>query len=140
MAAATFMLSGCGSGFSAVTGNVTLDGVPVEGATVTFVSEGGNKSYSGFTDASGNFALKSGEREGATAGTYKVTVTKTKAVAGGETMTPGSADYLKQMKAQQKQGSKEAKSELPQQYSKADSTPIKVTVPVSEPVKIELKK
>jgi len=132
--------TGCGSGFTPVSGTVTLDGVPVEGATVVFTSEDGGKSYSGFTDASGAFSLKSGEKEGATPGNYKVTVTRTKSVAGAEGMAPGGADYMKQMKAQQKQGSKETKSELPQQYSKAESTPIKVTVPVSEPVKIELKK
>ncbi len=37
---------------------VTLDGKPLEGASVTFMSTEGSRVASGTTDASGNFTLK----------------------------------------------------------------------------------
>jgi len=55
---ASFGLSGCDDN-SSVKGVVKLDGTPVEGATVTFVSEDGNSTYIGVSDASGNFTLTS---------------------------------------------------------------------------------
>ena len=60
-----------------VTGTVTLDGNPVEGATVTFVPGQTGDPAVGTTDASGKYSLKSfGSEDGATPGEYQVTVTK----------------------------------------------------------------
>jgi hypothetical protein len=148
----TVALTGCGSGYSPVSGTVKLDGAPVEGATVTFVSEDGSRTYSGFTDASGNFSLQSGEKPGALAGNYKVTVVKTQAVPGAENMAPGGDAYLKQMMPKQKKAGSStnpavavgaaapgAKSELPTQYATVATTPLTATVPASDPVMLELK-
>jgi hypothetical protein len=93
---------GCGGKFVEVKGVVKLDGKPVEGATVSFVSEDGAKSYSGQTDANGEFTLSGGPRSGAPNGTYKVTVTKTAKVSGAEQMAPGGEDYVKHMKDESK--------------------------------------
>jgi prepilin-type processing-associated H-X9-DG protein len=62
-----------------VSGHVTLDGQPVEGATVVFTpTEQGGRVAKGATDATGRFALKSSETgDGAKPGTYRVSVSKT---------------------------------------------------------------
>lgn len=77
------MLVGCGPdlpGTVPVTGTVTLDGAPVEGATVNFLSAAG-LAASGKTDAAGKFSLKttvgSQSAEGATLGRHQVAIVKT---------------------------------------------------------------
>jgi Carboxypeptidase regulatory-like domain len=153
--AAILALTGCGGSLSKVNGVVKLDGVPVEGATVTFTSEDGKAAYAGFSDASGNFTLAAGEKQGVPAGTYKVVVVKSpKSDVAGD-MTPGSKDYLKMMEkkgnagvvkgpAAMMPGAKAAKaggaSELPSIYASASTTPITVKIPPeTQPVPIELK-
>jgi hypothetical protein len=153
IAAALVTLNGCGPKLHPVSGTVTLDGSPVEGAAVTFISDDGKKTFAGQTDASGNFTIYSGEKPGATAGTYKVLVTKAKKIEGD--MTPGSADYMKQMASQAKDQIKKdtggpfipgsgktataPKGELPPMYSAAGTTPFSATVPVSGPLTLDLK-
>ncbi|MCA9131251.1 MAG: hypothetical protein KDB22_29405 [Planctomycetales bacterium] len=74
---------GCGGAqYAPVEGVITLDGNPLEDATVTFTPTGttGNEiqqSY-GRTDAEGRYSLEllSGEREGALIGQHKVRVAK----------------------------------------------------------------
>ncbi len=63
-----------------VSGTVTYNGDPVEGATVTFMTDSAEgKGAVGRTDASGHFTLMTFEPgDGAVPGNYKVTVTKTK--------------------------------------------------------------
>lgn len=59
-------------------GVVTLDGKPVEGASVTFIADQGNYHAKAITDASGKFRLRAfDEKEGAVPGSYKVQVNKT---------------------------------------------------------------
>lgn len=74
-------LTGCGPSRPAtvaVEGTVTLDGNPVEGASVTFIPGGDGKIAMGTTDASGKFTLTTYEPgDGAIVGTHKVTVRKT---------------------------------------------------------------
>ncbi|NLS92018.1 MAG: carboxypeptidase regulatory-like domain-containing protein [Planctomycetaceae bacterium] len=67
----------------AVTGKVTLDGNPLEGATVGFVPSAGGTSAIGTTDASGTYQLSTfGSNDGAVPGEYKVKVTKFKGGSG----------------------------------------------------------
>ncbi|MBA4191924.1 MAG: hypothetical protein C0467_28425 [Planctomycetaceae bacterium] len=68
---------GCGSGFVPVTGRVTLDGRPLEGATVTLLPDGleGVPAF-GFTDATGRFVAQSGNDAGMKPGKYVVVVIK----------------------------------------------------------------
>lgn len=85
-------LGGCGaSGLPStvpVTGTVTLDGTPVDGATVNLLSDVGNRVASGKTDASGKFSLKtivgSQSVDGAIVGGHGVAVLK--AESSGEPM------------------------------------------------------
>jgi hypothetical protein len=156
LAIAAVTLSGCGGSgkLHPVEGTVTMDGNPVEGAAVTFISDDGKKTFGGQTDASGKYAMYFGEKPGVHAGTYKVLVTKAKKIEGD--MTAGGADYMKQMEKMAKDSPKEKKDgglfipnsgkasqapkgELPAMYSSAVTTPFSATVPVTGPVNFDLK-
>lgn len=64
-------------GIVRVTGEVTLNGDPVEGATVTFQPEGAARAASGRTDAKGAFKLTTlNPGDGALPGNYKVMISK----------------------------------------------------------------
>jgi hypothetical protein len=142
---------GCGARISPVEGVVTLDGKAVEGATVSFVPDDAKgKEANGLTDSSGHFTLKTGKKDGAQPGTYKVVVTKTEGIQGGspETMKPGSPEYAKAMTKGVGKGGRGPggmaggsgpKSLLPGKYASAKDTPLTCTVPPTEkPVKFEL--
>jgi hypothetical protein len=157
-------LSGCGERRVPVEGEVTLNGQPVARATVTFTSEDGSKVFSGLTDESGKFTLSGPAGPGAAPGSYKVTVVKyAPAVAApinpAEESDPSkmSKDYVSQMKkfADMKKGgaagpmppmpgkaggSGSAQSELPEVYARLETTPLRVTIPSSGPIKLELQK
>jgi len=72
-----------------VTGTVTYNGQPVEGATVTFMAgASGGRGAVGTTDASGKFQLTTFEAgDGAIPGAYKVKIAKT--VGGAPTAGEG---------------------------------------------------
>jgi hypothetical protein len=81
-------ITGCGGGSDQwvagrekvypTSGKVTLDGKPVEGAVVMFISTSKPLSARGLTDANGEYQLTTyEERDGAMAGEHKVTVRKT---------------------------------------------------------------
>ncbi|MBL8865383.1 MAG: carboxypeptidase regulatory-like domain-containing protein [Planctomycetia bacterium] len=160
---------GCGNGFVSVNGKVTLDGTPVAGAQVTFVTESGDKAFSGATNDAGDFEISSGPHKGVPPGNYKVTVIKAPAfgTSSGETKA-GDPEYMKDMMSaskkdqQPKTGMKNMapggkgmmmmpmgpgggasasplKSELPSIYSLNTTTPFKVTVPHDGPVVLDLK-
>ncbi len=73
-------LTGCGSGvdfppLGQVTGKLTVDGEPIEGATIEFVPEEGGRPSMATTDDQGNYTLRwSPDAEGATIGTHTVVV------------------------------------------------------------------
>jgi hypothetical protein len=72
------VIVGCGNGLASVNGTVSLDGKPIAGGqqisgTVRFYREGGGGAPAiGRIDESGNYALKTGGREGVEPGTYLV--------------------------------------------------------------------
>lgn len=76
-------IGGCGGSdgpdTEPVTGIVTLDGQPVEGARVVFSpGSGGGQAASGVTDAEGKYELTTfSQGDGAVVGNYNVIVTKT---------------------------------------------------------------
>lgn len=151
-------MTGCGSSTVTVKGVLKIDGQPVDGATVTFMSEDGKKSFSGMSDSEGNFALSGPDKIGALPGNYKVLVVKGKKVAGLENMSPEGADYKKQMEKMGKESAKPktgpggptrpgsgedgsaVKSDLPSIYASVTTTPLTAKVPPdSQPVQIDLK-
>ena len=76
------MLLGCDSGFTKVTGIVTLDGKPIEGADLYFAMETNPSIYAiGKTDQNGKYSVstfRGGDRAitGAIPGEYLVTIVK----------------------------------------------------------------
>jgi len=77
---------GCGGDVKLVSasGVVTLDGEPLEGATVAFIPVAGNAvstAGSDMTGPKGNFQMTFNGRSGLAPGKYKVTVSKTEDVA-----------------------------------------------------------
>lgn len=72
--------TGCSGGVSGppyvnATGIVTLDGKPIEGATVTFSPKKDGSMSMGLTDAEGRFVLKSATgRKGAAVGEHNVSI------------------------------------------------------------------
>ncbi len=74
-----FTLAGCGPGGPStvpVSGTVTYQGQPVDGARIMFVATGGPPA-NGVTDAQGRFSLTTVEPgDGAVVGSYKVSITK----------------------------------------------------------------
>ena len=93
-------LSGCGTGVDFKTvpasGILTMDGAPVEGAGVTFMSKEKNRVAEGKTDASGRFTLKTvvGKimLDGAVVGAHKVSVAKTENTGKGAEKVAGESD------------------------------------------------
>jgi hypothetical protein len=146
------LLVGCGgSDFDAptthpVTGTVTYNGAPVEGAIVQFVpslAEGGPSPASGKTDAAGMYKLRttftpSVEEDGAMEGSYAVIVQKINLppVVQPESPPPGlspqeQSEFMAEQ-ARKTMGRQAAqpppKSELPDKYSKKQTTPLEATV------------
>lgn len=77
-----------------VSGKVTLDGAPVEGATVTLHPTLGGNSATGMTDSSGQFKLMTFEKDdGAVPAEYKVSIRKLAASAAGPAPGPDDPGY-----------------------------------------------
>jgi hypothetical protein len=73
-----FVATGCGPSFKTVpvSGQVTLDGQPVDGAGVLFVPVGLGPTARAVTDAQGRYQLKTNALDGAAPGKYRVAVMK----------------------------------------------------------------
>lgn len=78
LGAAALAAGGCGGGPAAVSGVVTLDGKPVEGATVSFSPEGAGTvgGSTGKTGPDGRYTLRTvtADKPGAAPGKHKVTI------------------------------------------------------------------
>lgn len=147
--AACALALGCGkSGRSVptyvVTGKVTLHGKPLVGAHVNFANKNPDRrSAAATTDAQGRFKLSTyvsptDLRAGAESGEYNVLISKPVAMAAtvmgdGEKMRSASNEERQQMMVKmyrttmdaQREQKEPPKSEVPDKYSKADSTPLK---------------
>ena len=127
-------VAGCGKSgpqMVPVNGNVTLDGSPVNGASVMFLPDKGRPAQ-GNTDAQGHFSLNSiPGGAGAELGKYQVTVTLTKhtgVTAGADGLESGPAS-----------GPVKVEYLVPQKYSDPKTSGITIEVkPGMEPVKLEL--
>lgn len=86
--ACSLELAGCseqeGPDLGQVIGTVTLDGKPLEGASLSFQPEAG-RSSKGFTDESGNYELQfTLDRKGAVLGQHMVEIISVRSSSGGE--------------------------------------------------------
>lgn len=137
--------AGCGSSGPAlynVSGTVTYEGKPVEGASILFTPQQGRPSM-GATDASGKYTISTNGKPGVGAGTYTVTITKQGGASGGEASAadmPPAAEHLTEeemAKMQQnmidkmRNASKERgkiKPALPEKYSNPQNSGLTATV------------
>lgn len=78
LALSALLAASCSGSDATVTGQVTYQGNPIEGAVVTFHPKGSNdvkaERPSGLTDKDGKFTLSTGSKSGAPPGEYVVTV------------------------------------------------------------------
>lgn len=124
-----------------VSGVITLNGEPVEGANVQFVPmDDSKRPATGFTDKTGKFELTSFEnKDGALPGEYKVVVIYNPPVeteAGAKT-----EQVMRQvMDIQRKEAKKKPKYVIPREVTSAATTSLRQKVPSSGPITIELKK
>lgn len=124
--------SGCGQkdelGLKEVTGTVTYEGGPVEGAIVSFVpKEGKGRSATGTTDENGAFKLGTiAADDGVLPGDYNVTIRKFE-------VEPSPYQHMTDME-EQKQAAKgplpipKPEELLPEKYAKAATSGLEVTV------------
>jgi hypothetical protein len=129
-----------------VTGKITHNGTPVEGAVVQFLpalGEGGPTAASGKTDIEGKYTLRTAftpavEEEGAMAGEYSVVVHKITLPPVIQPISPPAgmssqeqSEFMAEQ-AREVMGRQAAqpppKSELPDVYGKKQTTPLEATV------------
>lgn len=119
---------GCGgAGLAPVSGTVSMDGSPLDGATVTFHPQPGVKSNggSGTSDAAGKFTLLTPQgKPGIIPGDYSITVSRRKLSEKAE----------KQIKEAKERGitpmvsDREMAETLPKAYSKPETSPLRVSI------------
>lgn len=140
---AVFGLLGCGAGGDdagrqpvfTVTGTVTLNGSPLENATVAFAPQAGQPTAVGSTDAQGKFVLTTYEYgDGAAAGAFAVVINKTVAAPASTGAASSGGDH----EATEQAGlAHDADSEsagvgmVPAQYTRAADTPLSADVKTS---------
>lgn len=134
---AASMASGCGKGdtpeVAPVEGTVLYKGQPVEGANVSFHSEGAPRAGYAVTDAEGKFVVSTfGSRDGAVPGDHVVTVSKAGEQApAAATNQPPKPEELTKM--YQQNFKTKAENKLPTKYSSRDTSPLKFTVTKDAP-------
>lgn len=114
------------SGLSPLKGKITLDGAPLEGATVSFVPfESANRPATAKSDANGEFKVRTLEPDdGIAPGKYNISVSK-RVTESGKEMTPEEAFEASQ---KGKQVIINRIETLPAKYTKAISSGFEVTV------------
>ncbi len=141
VAVAVLATLGCGSGKKRldtvpISGIVTLDGTPVEGAKVVYNPTSANeRPASGVTDSSGRYKLTTQDPgDGALAGTYLVMISKTETESPtSQAIKPGMTDEeatKAAMEAYVKGGKAQPKSTefLPAKYKNPATSGFKVEV------------
>lgn len=138
---------GCGSDAPPtvpVTGIVTLDGKPIEGATVNFLSENTSIAASGQTDAEGKFSIKTfigaNSVDGAIVGVHKVSVVKTE--SSGQN-APTDPEEIKKMMAEMTTNPAitsqiKSKAVIPEKYNNPTMSNLTATVSDAGPNNVVL--
>jgi hypothetical protein len=141
------LTTGCQGRPSKVEGIVTLDGKPVEGATVTFFPvDGSGRPASAVTGSDGVFRLTTfNTGDGALPGTYKVTVAIREALVSGGTPPTSDPQAMKKImmegfkKSDTESRNKQKPSLIPVVYRELSSTPLRYQVPYQGRLPVELK-
>lgn len=143
---ACLLAAGCGKSAGEktypVTGVVTYNGTPVEGAVVTFAPTGGGQGAVGTTDASGKYSLTTRKKDdGALPGEYLVTIVKydrPPTQSGGQASAQGGDEYPPDYAEQEYQQARQVipsqpKNLLPAKYANPQTSGLKATVTTSGP-------
>ncbi|MEX0612830.1 MAG: carboxypeptidase-like regulatory domain-containing protein [Pirellulales bacterium] len=131
---------GCGRGTVNVKAQITLDGQPLEGATVTLIGTGETKSRpaTGISDDEGNVQFTTFEPgDGVLPGEYKVLVSKMPKTVEEEFANVDLNDpeaYERMMSRQRSAIVAYTPSSLPRIYLNAAETPLSLTVPTKDEV------
>lgn len=142
------MLVGCGEagieGLRSVTGTVTYQGQPVEGAMISFIGEGSARPATAVSQAGGKYELFTLDSKGAFPGKYTVTVVKTDAPSEAANKDPGidaSGRDLSMEQAAASAGKATAapKDLVPAKYGAAGTSPLKMEVKDSDDNVLDLK-
>ena len=106
-----------------VDGIITMDGVPLAGASVTFIPQGtGGDAASGSTDSDGKFkiqTLRGAPGGGTTPGEYRVTISKIESVPTGRKTTNSDGETIEESTEKQI---------TPPIYASRERTPIIVNI------------
>ncbi len=128
-----------------VKGTVTLDGKPIDGAGVTFLSTGqGGRQATGITGPDGSFQLTTfTPNDGALPGEYKVTIVYGEQISASDVPKAEQGKTMKDMwdasqKAMKATAKKPPKYVIPEKYSDPGKTVLKQRVPAEGPVKLDL--
>lgn len=117
-----------------VSGKVTYQGKPVEGATVSFLAEGDARPATGISGADGVYKLMTLNYEGAMPGNYTVLVEKIE--------TPPELTKVVSMEEAAKTGNQplpKPKKLLPSQYGDATKSPLKFEIQAGRTNTFDLK-
>lgn len=126
--ALTFALAGCGGveypDTVPVEGTVRYKGQPVEGANVSFHTDGAPRAAYAVTDSEGKFVLSTfGDRDGAIPGKHKVTVSKPgQQAASAAPLEPPKPEDL--MKSYQQTHKNKTGNDLPAKYASPTTSPL----------------
>ena len=135
-------LAGCTGGSNKpipTSGVLTLDGVPIPNARVTFNPVGGGKiAFSNNSDAQGRFSLTSEDgKEGAYRGQYKITVVVTGPTQEADAkMVRSEKEILKERDRLMRQ----PRTKIHANYGNVDKSPLKAEIPASGDVMVPLTK
>lgn len=121
---------------SPVKGEVLLDGKPLAGASVQFISQADGRTATGETNQDGQFTMSTFEPgDGVLAGSYKVVISPPLGTADPAQYTTTEDAMNAAAKAPPKKATGPA---FPAKYSRADQTPLTQDVPVKGAVTFEL--
>lgn len=139
---------GCSRGdrpvIATASGIVTLDGNPVEGATVTFEPVSGGRPCFGITDMEGRYKITSyEENDGAPVGDHYVSVIK---ITGPGASAPAGTDNSMSLSDIAPPGAEESGDPdkgtvylVPRKYINAKTSGLKITVPDGGSSELDLK-
>jgi len=129
LVAAATVVSGCGPRLVPVSGIVTLDGKPLAGAYVMFVSESEAGPLTGRTDPEGRYSLVTAQNQrGAFEGDYKVCIALYEA-GGGKSDPLGAPDVPGEVVL----GGKPHRAVVPLKYTRPESSDLTAKVSRNQP-------